>query len=146
MNYYDRAIKLIEQYEDNPVVFPDSWSTTDEVLIEGWSYRTYMPVPRKFGKDRYIVIEIKFKTEEYKFNIWGNLICLHAQVLGEPVLKPKDFYGFLEKIIQDRLSPMTASEKLKETLKNIKDLEYSIKNNQEELKNLLKAKEELIKL
>jgi hypothetical protein len=146
MNYYDRAIKLIDQYEGNPVVFPDSWSTTDEVLIEGWSYRTYISAPRKFGRDRYIVIEINFKTKQYKFCIQGEKIYVDSYILGEPVLKPKDFYGFLEKIIQDRLSPMTASEKLKETLKNIKDLEYSIKNNQEELKNLLKAKEELIKL
>ena len=146
MNYYDKAIKLIEQYESNPVVFPDSWSTTDQVLIEGWYYRTYMPAPRKFNKDRYIVIEINFKTKEYKFNISDNLICLNGQVLGEPTLKPKDFYGFLEKIIQDRLSPITANEKLKKTFKDIKDLEYSIKTNQERLKGLLKAKEELIKL
>jgi hypothetical protein len=146
MNYYDKAIKLIEQYESNPVVFPDSWSTTDQVLIEGWYYRTYMPAPRKFNKDRYIVIEINFKTKEYKFNISDNLICLNGQVLGEPTLKPKDFYGFLEKIIQDRLSPITANEKLKKTLQDIKDLEYSIKSNQERLKGLLKTKEELIKL
>ena len=146
MNYYDRAIKLIEQYEDNPVVFPDSWSTTDKILIEGWSYRTYMSAPRKLGKDRFIVIEIDFEDKKYRVSLQNEKIYLNDHILGNPVLKPKDFYGFLEKIIQDRLSPITASEKLKETLKNIKNLEYSIKNNQEELKNLLKAKEELIKL
>ena len=146
MNYYDKAIKLIEQYEDNYVVFPDSWSTTDQVLIEGWYYRTYMATPRKFNKARYIIIEINFKTKEYKFNISGNLICSNGQVLGEPTLNPKNFYGFLEKIIQDRLSPITASDKLKETLKDIKYLEDSIKSNQEKLKGLLKTKEELIKL
>jgi hypothetical protein len=146
MNYYDKAIKLIEQYESNPVVFPDSWSTTDQVLIEGWSYRTYMPAPRKFGKDRYIVIEINFGDKEYKFGIRNEKIYLDNTVLGEPVLKPKDFYGFLEKIIQDRSSPITANEKLKKTLQDIKDLEYSIKSRQEILKGLLKAKDELIKL
>jgi hypothetical protein len=146
MNYYDKAIKLIEQYEDSYVVFPDSWSDTNTVLIEEWSYRTYVSAPRKFNKDRYIGIEINFKTKKYKFIISGNLICSDSQVLGEPVLKPKDFYGFLEKIIQDRLSPITASDKLKETLKDIKHLEDSIKSYQERLTGLLKAKEELIKL
>jgi len=146
MNYYDRAIKLIEQYESNPVVFPDSWSTIDEVLIEEWRYRTYMCSPRKLGRDRYMVIEINFETKQYRFSIHGEKIYVADHILGNPVLKPKDFYGFLEKVIQDRLSPMTANDKLKETLKKIKDLEYSIKNNQEELKILLKAKEELIKL
>ena len=146
MNYYDKAIKLIEQYEDNYVTFPDSWSTTDQVLIEGWTYRTYVSSPRKFGKDRYIVIEINFEDKEYRFSIKNEKIYLDNTVLGEPVLKPKDFYGFLEKIIQDRGSPITANEKLKKTLQDIKDLEYSIKSNQEILKGLLKAKEELIKL
>jgi hypothetical protein len=146
MNYYDKAIKLIEQYEDNYVTFPDSWSTTDQVLIEGWSYKTYVSSPRKSGKYRYIVIEIDFKTKKYRISINGEKIYLDNTVLGEPVLKPKDFYGFLEKIIQDRGSPITANEKLKKTLQDIKDLEYSIENNQEILKGLLKAKEELIKL
>ena len=146
MNYYDKAIKLIEQYEDNYVTFPNSWSATDQVLIEGWSYRTYVSSPRKSGKDRYIVIEIDFKTKKYRISINGEKIYLDNTVLGEPVLKPKDFYGFLENIIQDRGSPITANEKLKKTLQDIKDLEYSIENNQEILKGLLKAKEELIKL
>jgi hypothetical protein len=146
MNYYDKAIKLIEQYESNPVVFPDSWSTTDQVLIEGWTYRTYVSSPKKSGKDRYIVIEINFEDKEYRFSIKNEKIYLDNTVLGNPVLKPKDLYGFLEKIIQDRLSPITANEKLKKTLQDIKDLEYSIKSNQEILKGLLKAKDELIKL
>jgi hypothetical protein len=146
MNYYDKAIKLIEQYEDNYVTFPNSWSATDQVLIEGWSYRTYVSSPRKSGKDRYIVIEIDFKTKKYRISINGEKIYLDNTVLGEPVLKPKDFYGFLEKIIQDRLSPITANDKLKEIFKDIKDLEYLIKSSQERLKGLLKAKEELIKL
>lgn len=146
MNYYDKAIKLIEQYESNHVVFPDSWTTTDKVLIEEWSYRTYVSTPRKSGKDRYMVIEINFESKQYRFTIKDEKIYVDNYILGNPVLKPKDFYGFLEKIIQDRLSPITASNRLKETLKDIKHLEYTIKDYQERLKSLVKAKEELIKL
>jgi len=131
-----RIEELISKMETNHFLLPDSWSNEVQMVLEDFSYKTYVSAPRSYGDKRYINLEIyvdgKIKT---KIDFRGKEIQT-LQTIGKKSVSVTDILYYLEAIYKEKHSFENHDQgirKLKADLKRVRGYVKSYKEDEESI-------------
>ena len=141
----ERIEELISKMETNHFLLPDSWSDEVQMVLEDFSYKTYVSAPRSYGDKRYINLEIYVDGKITEIDFRGKEIKTQ-QTIGKKPVSVMDVLYYLEAIYKEKHSFENHDQgirKLKEDLKGVRGYIKSYKKNEESILSQIRDAQKL---